>query len=160
VQRPVPVVLGGWGPRMLAFAARHADVVAVTGAEQVRGASPGTFRIVSFAEADERMAMLKDRLATDRPADAAPPVLDALLQQVVVDRSPEQAAEEFAAAVRATGRDADAGELLASPFVLYAPSPEEAAAELLRRRDRYGITSWTTHAASGPALSAVAAQFR
>jgi probable F420-dependent oxidoreductase len=160
VQRPVPVVLGGWGPRMLAFAARHADVVAVTGAEQVRGASPGTFRIVSFAEADERMAMLKDRLATDRPADAGPPVLDALLQQVVVDRSPEQAAEEFAAAVRATGRDADAGELLASPFVLYAPSPEDAAAELLRRRDRYGITSWTTHAASGPALSAVAAQFR
>ena len=160
VQRPVPVVLGGWGPRMLALAARQADVVAVTGAEQVRGAAPGVFRLATFAQADERLAMLADRLKTDRPADAAPPVLDALLQQVVVDRSPEQAAEEFAALIREAGRDADVGELLETPFVLYAPSPEDAAAELLRRRDRWGITSWSTHAASGPALSRVAAQFR
>jgi len=163
VQRPVPVVLGGWGPRMLALAARHADVVAVSGAEQVRGAPPGVFRLASFAEADERLAMLADRLAeraAERPADAAPPVLDALLQQVVVDRPPEQAAEEFAALIRDAGREADVGELLETPFVLYAPSPEDAAAELLRRRDRWGITSWSTHAASGPALSEVAAQFR
>jgi alkanesulfonate monooxygenase SsuD/methylene tetrahydromethanopterin reductase-like flavin-dependent oxidoreductase (luciferase family) len=163
VQHPVPVVLGGWGPRMLALAARHADVVAVSGAEQVRGAPPGVFRLASFAEADERLAMLADRLAEragERPADAAPPVLDALLQQVVVDRPPEQAAEEFAALIRAAGREADVGELLETPFVLYAPSPEDAAAELLRRRDRWGITSWSTHAASGPALSEVAAQFR
>jgi alkanesulfonate monooxygenase SsuD/methylene tetrahydromethanopterin reductase-like flavin-dependent oxidoreductase (luciferase family) len=164
VQRPVPVVLGGWGPRMLALAARHADVVAVTGAEQVRGAPPGTFRIVSHAETDERMAMLADRLAeraAEEPADAAPPVVDALLQQVVVDRPPEQAAEEFVALLRDAGRDdSDVAELLDSPFVLYAPTPEDAAAELLRRRDRWGITSWSTHAASGAALSEVAAQFR
>lgn len=163
VQRPVPVVLGGWGPRMLALAAKHADVVAVTGAEQVPGAPAGTFRIVSFAEADERMALLANGLAeraTDRPADAAPPVVDALLQQVVVDRPPEQAAEELVATLRAAGREGDVGELLGTPFVLYAESPEDAAAELLRRRDRYGITSWSTHAMSGPALSEVAAQFR
>jgi len=161
VQQPVPVVLGGWGPRLLALAARHADVVAVSGAEQIRGAPPGTFRIASFAEADDRLAKLADLLATERPADAAPPVVDALLQQVVVDRPPERAAEEFVALLRDAGRDeGDVGELLDSPFVLYAPSPEDAAAELLRRRDRYGITSWSTHAASGAALSEVAAQFR
>jgi hypothetical protein len=32
---------------------------------------------------------------------------------------------------------------------------QEAAAELLRRRDRWGITSWCTHAPSGPALAEV-----
>jgi probable F420-dependent oxidoreductase len=160
VQSPVPIVLGGWGPRMLTLAARHADVIAVTGAEQVRGAPPGTFRIVSAAETDERLATLAELLAKERPDDAPAPVLDALLQQVVVDRPPEQAAEEFAALFRSVGREVDAGELLGSPFVLYAPTPEDAAAELLRRRDRWGITSWSTHSASGPALSAVAAQFR
>jgi probable F420-dependent oxidoreductase len=160
VQRPVPVVLGGWGPRMLALAARHADVIAVTGAEQVRGASPGTFRMVSTAETDERLATLQELLEKERPADAAPPVLDALLQQVVVDRPPEQAVEEFIALLRSVGREVEGDELLDSPFLLYAPTPEDAAAELLRRRDRWGITSWSTHAASGAALSAVAAQFR
>jgi probable F420-dependent oxidoreductase len=160
VQRPVPVVLGGWGPRILTVAARRAEIIAVTGAEQVRGAPPGTFRIVTAAEADGRLALLRKLIAEERPADAAPPVVDALLQQVVVDRPPEQAAGEFAALFRSVGREVDVAELLDSPFVLYAASPEDAAAELVRRRDRYGITSWSTHSASGEALSEVAAQFR
>jgi probable F420-dependent oxidoreductase len=160
VQRPVPVVLGGWGPRILEVAARHADVIAVAGLVQVPGEAPGFFRLVSEAETDERLSLLGDLLAAHRPADAAPPVLDALLQQVVVDRPAEQAAEEFAALFREAGREVGVAEILDSPFVLYAPSPEEAAAELLRRRERYGITSWATHSASGRALGEVAAQFR
>jgi probable F420-dependent oxidoreductase len=159
VQKPVPVVLGGWGPRILTLAARRADVIAVAGVVQVPGTAPGTFRLASEAETVERLGLLQHRLATERPADAPAPVLDALLQQVVVDRPPEQAAAEFAALFASVGRDVSAAELLDSPFVLYAPTPEDAAAELLRRRDRYGITSWLTHAASGPALAEVAAQF-
>jgi probable F420-dependent oxidoreductase len=160
VQKPVPVVLGGWGPRILTLAARHADVVAVAGLVQVPGEAPGTFRMVSEAETAERLALLRDRIAAERPADQPPPVLDALLQQVVVDRSPEQAAEEFAARLSEAGRPVDPGELLGSPFLLYARTPADAATELLARRDRYGITSWATHSASGPALAEVAAQFR
>ena len=160
VQKPVPVVLGGWGPRILTLAARHADVIAVAGLMQVPGEAPGTFRMASRAETVERIQLLRDRIATERPADAPAPVLDALLQQVVVDRPPEQAAAEFAALFASVGREVSAAELLDSPFVLYAPTPEDAAAELLRRRDAYGITSWATHSASGPALAEVAAQFR
>jgi probable F420-dependent oxidoreductase len=160
VQKPVPVVLGGWGPRILTLAARRADVIAVAGLMQVPGEAPGSFRMASEAETVERIALLRDRIATQRPAEAPAPVLDALLQQVVVDRPPEQAAEEFAALFASVGRSVDPAELLDSPFFLYAPSPEDAAAELLRRRDAYGITSWATHAASGPALAEVAAQFR
>ena len=103
---------------------------------------------------------LRDTVAAERPASAPAPVLDALLQQVVVDRPPEQAAEEYAALFASVGRTVDAAELLDSPFLLYARTPEDAAAELVRRRDRYGITSWATHSASGPALAEVAAQFR
>jgi probable F420-dependent oxidoreductase len=160
VQEPIPVVLGGWGPRILGLAARHADVIAVAGLQQVPGQAPGTFRIASEAETVDRLALLAGLLAGERPADAAPPVLDALLQQVVVDRPPQQAAEEFAALFAEAGREVAVAELLDSPFVLYADSPEDAAAELLRRRERYGITSWATHSASGAALSEVAAQFR
>jgi len=160
VQKPVPVVLGGWGPRILTLAARHADVIAVAGLMQVPGEAPGTFRMASRAETVERIQLLRDRIATERPADAPAPVLDALLQQVVVDRPPEQAAGEFAALLAGAGRPVDTAELLDSPFFLYAPTPEDAAAELLRRRDAYGITSWATHSASGPALAEVAAQFR
>ncbi len=160
VQKPVPVVLGGWGKRILTLAARHADVIAVAGVMQVPGEAPGTFRIVSEAETAERLAWLRDAVAAERPAAAPAPVLDALLQQVVVDRPAEQAAEEYAALFASIGRTVDAAELLGSPFLLYAASPEEAAAELVRRRDSYGITSWATHSASGAALAEVAAQFR
>jgi probable F420-dependent oxidoreductase len=159
VQNPVPVVLGGWGPRILTLAARHADVIAVAGLMQVPGEAPGTFRMASQAETVERIQLLRDRIATERPAGSPAPVLDALLQQVVVDRPPEQAAAEFAALLAGAGRAVDPAELLDSPFFLYAPTPEDAAAELLRRRDAYGITSWATHSASGPALAEVAAQF-
>jgi probable F420-dependent oxidoreductase len=161
VQDPVPVVLGGWGPRILEVAARHADVIAVAGLMQVPGEAPGRFRLASQAETVERLDLLRGLIEAERPADAAPPVLDALLQQVVVDRPAEQAAEEFAAAFKEAGYDdVTVAELLDSPFLLYAPSPEDAAAELLRRRDRYGITSWATHSASGAALGEVSAQFR
>jgi hypothetical protein len=160
VQKPVPVVLGGWGKRILTLAARHADVIAVAGVMQVPGEAPGTFRIVSEAETAERLAWLRHAVAAERPAAAPAPVLDALLQQVVVDRPPEQAAEEYAALFASIGRTVDAAELLGSPFLLYAATPEEAAAELVRRRDSYGITSWATHSASGAALAEVAAQFR
>jgi probable F420-dependent oxidoreductase len=159
VQRRVPVAVGGWGAATLGVAARHADIVALTGALQAPGRPVGTLRLASSAETAERVATLRDLLAAERPADAPEPVLDALLQLVVVDRPPEQAAEEFRAQLLAAGRDdiESAEELLDTPFALFAASPQDAVAELLRRRERYGITSWFTHARSASALGAVAA---
>jgi hypothetical protein len=50
--------------------------------------------------------------------------------------------------------------LLDTPFVLFAASPEDAAAELARRTDRWGVRSWSTHAPWGPALAHVATAVR
>lgn len=67
---------------------------------------------------------------------------------------------------RATGRtastsDVDPAELLLdTPFVLFAASAEDAAAELERRKRRWGVRSWSTHAPWGPALARAAAAVR
>lgn len=149
VQRPVPVALGVWGSAGLRVAASSAEIVALTGMVQVPGAPAGTFSIASSADTDAKLAELR---SLPRDLDT-PPVLDALLQRVVVSGSPP----DVVAAMLAEEDDPSTTveEILDSPFFLFASSPAEAAAELLRRRDRWGITSWCTHAASTPALTKV-----
>jgi probable F420-dependent oxidoreductase len=157
VQQPVPVVVGGWAVATLAVAARHADVVALGGLVQVPGRPAGTFRLASAAETDRRVADLGSLLAEHRDPARPAPVLDALLQRVVVDRPPEQTAEEISA--QSEGRFSPA-EVLDSPFLLIAASPAEGAAELERRRERWGISSWMTHDWGAPGLAAVLAHLR
>jgi probable F420-dependent oxidoreductase len=154
VQQPVPVVVGGWSAATLAVAARHAGVVALGGLVQVPGQPAGTFRLASAAETDERMADLGALLAEHRDPAHPAPVLDALLQRVVVDRPPEETAGEIAA--ESEGRFS-AAEVLDSPFLLIAASPDEGAAELERRRQRWGISSWMTHDWGATGLAAVRA---
>lgn len=151
VQQPIPLVVGAMSAAGLEVAAREADVVALSGLLQVPGERAGTFTVASAAATDERLAQVR------RVAGARRPALDALLQHVIVDRPPEQAAAEFAE--RVAGR-ITVEQLLDTPFFLFAPSVTAAAEELVRRHERWGITSWSTHAASGPALSAVMAELR
>jgi probable F420-dependent oxidoreductase len=157
VQQPVPVVVGGWAAATLAVAARHADVVALGGLIQMPGRPAGTFRLASAAETDRRIADLGALLTEHRDPARPAPVLDALLQRVVVDRPPEQTAEQIAA--ESEGR-LSAAEVLDSPFLLIAASPEEGAAELDRRRRRWGISSCMTHDWGAPGLAAVRAHLR
>ena len=158
VQRPVPVVVGGWGRATLAVAARWADVAALAGLVQAPGRPAGTFRLATSEQTDQRVAELRGLVAEHRDPARPAPVLDALLQQVVVDRPPEQAAEELAAAA-GEGRFSVA-DLLDSPFLLLAAGPEEGAAELARRRERWGITSWMVHDWGAAGLAAVRACLR
>ena len=111
--------------------------------------------MASAVQTDARVAAVRRaprRLAASRPA-----TFDALLQQVVVDRQAQDVAAEWEAATEGAIR---ASEIVDSPFLLIAPSLKEAAEELLRRSERWGITSWCTHAPSGPALAQVAAAVR
>lgn len=158
VQDPVPFVVGCWGAGTLGVASRQADVVALGGLTQVPGERAGTFRLATSAETAERVAALAGLLAGAGPgADPSRPsvrqiVVDALLQRVVVDRPPEQAAAAMAA--ESGGRFTEE-ELLDTPFLLLAPDPATAAAELLSRSQRYGITSWMTHAPSAEAFASM-----
>jgi hypothetical protein len=67
------------------------------------------------------------------------------------------AAAEVAAAL---GGRVSVEQLLTTPFALFAATPDDAADELLRHTARWGITSWCTHAPSGPAFARVVAAVR
>lgn len=150
VQSPPPLMIGAMSPRGLAVAARHADVVGFAGLLQAPGEPAGTFVLASSTETDERVAQVRDARG-DRTYRA-----DALLQFVVCDRDPAQAASEVAATMPPLA----AKDLLASPFGLFAPDPQAAALELRLRHERYGFDGFTTHQPNLEALGEVAAAYR
>jgi len=157
VQRPVPLMVAAMGEAGLRVAAEHADVVGLAGALHVPGRPAGAFTLADTATTDERVALVREVAA----AHGRAPELDALLQQVVVDTDPEKAAAEAVREAAGHGMDWLTPDLLLdSPFVLFAPTPEEAATELARRSERWGVRSWSTHAPWGPALAQVAAAVR
>jgi hypothetical protein len=150
-------MVAAMGEAGLRVAAEHADVVGLAGAFQVRGRRAGVLTLADAATTDERVALVREVAATH----GRTPELDVLLQQVVVDTDPEKAATGAAREAADHGMDWFTPELLLdSPFVLFAASPEDAAAELRRRTQRWGVRSWSTHAPWGPALARVAAAAR
>jgi probable F420-dependent oxidoreductase len=154
VQRPVPLFVAAMSAAGLEVAARHGDVVGLAGALQVPGAPAGTFALASAAVTDERVgAVQAARAGRGQP----PATFDALLQQVVLDRDPAEAAAETAASI---GGVMSADELLDCPFLLFAATEQDAAAELARRTARWSVSSWCTHTPSGPALARVARAVR
>jgi hypothetical protein len=105
--------------------------------------------VLGAAGVDQRVGLVRDV----RAAHGLPPaVFDALLQQVVLGRTAADVAAEWEEESQGA---ITADDVVESPFLLAAPTAKDAAAELLRRRDRWGITSWCTHAPSGPALAEV-----
>ncbi|MGN6792540.1 MAG: TIGR03621 family F420-dependent LLM class oxidoreductase [Streptosporangiaceae bacterium] len=150
VQRPVPLMVAAMSGPGLAVAAKHAAIVGFAGLRQVRGESLGTFTLVSAEETAERVAAVREQ-AGDRPYRS-----DVLLQHVAIGPRPSESAAEMAGAVPWM----TAEEIEASPFVLYAKTADEAAAELRRRHELYGFDSVTTHQPSMEELGKVIAAYR
>ncbi|MEV4413057.1 LLM class F420-dependent oxidoreductase [Catellatospora sp. NPDC049609] len=130
-----PLIVGGTGDRVLRIAAEHADIISVAGAYQVKGAQPGTFRLGTAAEADERVAFARAH-AGDR-ADRIE--WHALIQLVV-----ETADRAATAAELSTRAGMSAQDVLESPFLLLG-TVDEMAAQLVRHRARYGFSYLTVH---------------
>jgi probable F420-dependent oxidoreductase len=150
VQQRVPLMVAAMSGAGLAIAARHAEIIGFAGLRQVRGQSLGTFTLVSAEETAERVAAVREQ-AGGRAYRS-----DVLLQQVAIGPSPGESAAEMAAGVPWMSVE----EVKASPFVLYAGSADEAAAELRRRREVYGFDSVTTHQPSMEELGKVIAAYR
>lgn len=150
VQRPVPLMVAAMSAPGLAVAARHADVVGFAGLRQVPGQPLGKFTLVGAAETAERVAAVREQ-AGGRGYRS-----DVLLQHVAIGPSPATSAAQMTAGVPWLTVE----EVLASPFVLYAGSAAEAAAELRRRHELYGFDSVTTHQPSMEALGQVIAAYR
>jgi probable F420-dependent oxidoreductase len=126
VQRPIPLFLGGGGPRMTRFAGQHADTVGfVPRSLPGGGLDPAEFAVSAF---EEKLAVL-DAASADR-----------------ADGGPERGVLLFftGGSVTDMPTDPDASwtspELLASgPYALVG-DPEQMVDTLLERRERWGLT--------------------
>jgi probable F420-dependent oxidoreductase len=132
-----PLLVGGTGDRVLSIAARHADTVAVAGTKQASGKPPGTFRLCTAEETDERVAFTR-AAAGSRAGDLQWQVL---VQFVKATGDRRAVAEELA---REDDESLTAQEVMQTPYVLFG-TVDEMAAQILRNRDRYGFTYYTVH---------------
>jgi probable F420-dependent oxidoreductase len=134
VQRPhPPILIGGNGPRLLALAAREADIVGLSGITFRRGgAAAPDLSGWRTSNIDERVKLVREAAGEERYARLE---LNALVQHVVVTEARREAAEEL------TRRWAQltADEILQSPYVLIG-SVDQMIEDLQMRRERWGIS--------------------
>lgn len=147
-----PLIIGGTGDRVLAIAARHAQIIGVAGVFQVRGQPPGTFRLATAAEADERVAWVRER-AGDRVDD----VEWHLLVQVVQATADRRGAAEALAAAHGGGMSVE--DVLETPYLLLG-TPAQMAEQLRASRERYGYSCVTVHEAYVEAFAPVIEHLR
>jgi probable F420-dependent oxidoreductase len=146
VQRPVPVLVGAMSRGGLSVAAEHADIVAFSALRHARGQPAGALTAATAEETDAFVALVRER-ASGRRFES-----DVLLQTVELGRDPLTAARQ---AVEREYHGIDPLVLAESPCALFARSAVEAAAELERRRQRWGFTSFTTFWPSAEAIAQV-----
>jgi len=144
-----PLIVGGTSDAVLRIAARHAQTIGVAGLHQVKGQPPGTFRLATAADVDERVAFAA-ACAGKRASEIE---WHLLVQAVVITDDRRAAAEELVAEHRSEFEqlgvtDETAAltvtETLESPFLLLG-TPDEIAAQLRRSRERWGYSYITVH---------------
>jgi probable F420-dependent oxidoreductase len=146
-----PLMLGGNGDRVLRMAARHADIVAFTGAEQAPGRPDGTLRLLSPERLDDRVAAHREFTRERDPQ----PELNILVQRVELTDDHDTAIERL----RPYAPDLSPQQLPHVPTLLFGTAPE-IADRLRSHRDRYGFTYVTVLEPSMEALAPVIAELR
>ncbi|GAA1679641.1 LLM class F420-dependent oxidoreductase [Fodinicola feengrottensis] len=138
VQRPrPPLLLAGTGDGMLEVAAEHADIFGYGGLWQQKGQPPGTFRLATAAETDERIGFIRER-AGDRFDQIE---LNVLVQAVEITDDRDAAVARLAAD---TLEGMPAEEILRTPMVLVG-TVQQIVDQLHERRDRYGFSYISVH---------------
>lgn len=136
-QRPIPLLVGGGAKAVLRLAARHADVVGLTGFSAVGGVT--TLTHFTGSGLAERLGWLRDQ-PRERPE---PLRLQALVQLLTVTDDRQAAAE---AVVAEWGEPSlTVADVLTSPFLLLG-SAQEIGAQLQERSEQLGIDTWTVFA--------------
>src|SRR5437762_7859920 len=139
VQKPhPPILIGGNGPRLLALAAREADIVGFSGITfRDGGASPPDVSAWRAAAVDERVRLVREAAGEERYARIE---LNALVQRVIVTEDRHAAAAELARRWPELSPD----ELLQIPYVLVG-TVEQLVEDLQARRRRWGISYYAIH---------------
>lgn len=140
VRRPVPLMVGGSGRRVLRFAARRADVVGITGLG--RTLADGHQHEVDWGPGSVERTLVQLRHASgDRQ-----PEVEALVQVVEITDDARGVAERIAAAVAG----ASASDVLDAPFA-WIGTVDQIRAKL----DRWAVAGLTRYVVRAPALAAV-----
>lgn len=138
VQRPrPPLLVAGTGDRMLRLAAERADIVGYGGVLQAPGQPPGTFRLATAAEMDERVAFFRRHAGTRADSIES----NILVQHVEVTGDRRGAAERSLAEY---GGELTVDELLEVPVLLLGTA-REIADQVRERRDRFGFSYICVH---------------
>jgi probable F420-dependent oxidoreductase len=124
-----PLLIAGWGDRLLQVAAAHADIIGFTGAAAARNGAP--LQMAGLEETAERIAYVRGLLG----ARAGQVELNILIQRVVPPQDRSAVLEVFGPAL--PPEVADTPEEL--PILLIG-TPEEMAQRLRERREQYGIS--------------------
>jgi probable F420-dependent oxidoreductase len=131
VQRPIPLLVGGNGDRVLSLAGREADIVGFGGFTHREADT--SVRLTHFTEAG-----LEDRIGVVRAAAGerfAQLELNVLVQRVEITDDPEAVAAPLVE--RMPGATVE--DVLASPF-LFIGSVPELVAKAQRLRSRFGVS--------------------
>ncbi|WP_432142869.1 LLM class F420-dependent oxidoreductase [Streptomyces sp. bgisy084] len=126
-----PLLIGGWGDRLLRLAAEQADIIALTGGWA--NTTGDVLHLAGVAQTEERVAYVRGLLG-DR-ADAVE--LNIMVQQVIPPAERASVPDRFDP-LRPDA--ADSPEEL--PSVLIG-TPTEMAQQIKERRERYGFTYFT-----------------
>jgi probable F420-dependent oxidoreductase len=147
VQRPhPPVLIGGNGPRLLALAAREADIVGFSGITFRQGGRvPPDLSGWRASSVDERVRLVREAAGAERYARLE---LSALVQRVIVTEDRQNAAGELTS--RWTELTPD--EILESPYVLIG-TVDRMVEDLQARRARWDLSYYSI---SEPYLDAFA----
>jgi probable F420-dependent oxidoreductase len=139
VQKPhPPILIGGNGPRLLALAAREADIVGLSGLTFPKGGlAPPDLSGWRVSSVDDRVRLVREAAGDERYARLE---INALVQRVIVTDNRRGAAEELTS--RWTQLTPD--EILQSPYVLVG-SVDQMVEDIQARRQRWGISYYVVH---------------
>ncbi len=149
VQKPhPPILIGGNGRQLLSLAAHEADIVGLSGITfRNGGAAPPDLSAWRVSSVDERIKLIREVAGEDRYVQLE---INVLVQQVIVTNDRRRAAEELSA----RWPQLTADEILQAPYVLIG-TLEQISADLLARRQRWGISGYTVQEPYMEALAPV-----
>lgn len=139
VQDRVPLLVGGNGPRVLRFAAGHADVVGITGLR--RTLPDGHRHEVDWREASVRRTV--DAVLSTAAAAGRTPEIEALVQVVEITDDAARVADRLSTHIPG----ASAEDLLAAPFA-WIGTVDEIDAKLRRCEEDLAISRYVVRAPS------------
>jgi probable F420-dependent oxidoreductase len=132
VQQPIPLLIGGNGPRVLRYGAMHAEIVSVTGLGATT--NDGHRHIAKWShEETSASVQVIERGSTDRET---PATREALVQHFEITSDRQEALHKFASLAQV-----DVAVVNDIPFVLIG-TIDEIQAQLAAHRQRWGFTSY------------------